>query len=254
VLILFCDYLSDFILKFSKHDLPHPTLDCSPPLRLPLSHIASYTSLMDQSQRIDPLTQLDHNNTPEETRTNNDFATDIDSDQEDDHNLQDVDITMLISDLHTITTNTNKILSSIQHSVEYSSRAAVLMTELATAQIDELGLLVETFNQQIQCIVQLFTTLNVKLSQLSIIIDQLPSYEQELDGIIQHLPYLQQRVKYVVNGIKKGTHVFTPPSKEKQLEWENNIDNKVQQITAPTNIVVMGNNNAKQHQTRHHPK
>jgi hypothetical protein len=208
---------------------------------------------MDQSQPVDPPTQRNHSNTPEETRTNTDFSTNIDDDQEDDENLQDVDITMLISDLNTITTNTNKILSSIQHSVEYSSRAAVLITELATAQIDELGLLVETFNQQIQCIVQLFTTLNVKLSQLSIIIDQLPSYEQELDGIIQHLPYLQQRVQYVVNGIKKGTHVFTPPSKEKQLEWENNINDKVQQITAPTNIVVMGNN-SKQHQTQHHSK
>lgn len=123
-------------------------------------------------------------------------------DDTNDNNPSSIDLSTLTSELTLLNNTTNKVLSAIQCSVEYSSSASLVLAQLSLDQLEELSSGAENLHNQAAFIADLFFTLQMKMAQLCAVVALLPQYEKELDTIITQLPYLEKRVAKVVRRIK----------------------------------------------------
>lgn len=166
---------------------------------------------------------------------NPDFHQHTTNPQQEGDNDCDVDIPQLVTELQHVTTSTTALIQSIEECLVQSTQSQTILAELtSTLFADRLAHHVDDVTAEVQCVVDLFSTLQVKVEHLLSLVALLPAFEKTLDAIIANLPTLQKKVTIVVAGLKSGKYTYKPPQKDQQLQWHDNINGKYQEKKIPT--------------------
>lgn len=149
----------------------------------------------------------------------------------------DVDLPQLLTELQHVTTSTTALIQSIEECLVQSTQSQTILAELtSTLFVDRLAHHVDDVSTEIQCVVNLFSTLQVKVEHLLSLVALLPAFEKTLDAILTNLPALQKKVTIVVVGLKSGKYVYHPPQNDQQLQWHEKINAKYETKNIPAPI------------------